>query len=87
MEASRVSDSGVTLSMSISEAVVLHELIASSEFAADLEIIELPEPVAKKVMSDVQQALVPLISTLGTREYESTITSAYRHIDPGPYRV
>ncbi len=87
MEVAQISEGVVSLSMSVSEAVVLHQLIAASEFAEDLEIIELPEPVAKKVMSDVQQALAPVIPTLGTHEYGSTVERAYELIDPGPFRV
>lgn len=75
----------VTLAMSLNEAVVVHELIAFAEWADDLEAIELSEPVAKRVMSDVQQALAPLISTLGTDRYGSTVKRAYAEIDPGPF--
>ncbi len=87
MEAAQISEGVVSLSMSVPEAVVLHELIAASEFAEDLDTIELPVPVAKKVMSDVQQALAPLIPALGTQEYGSTVEHAYELIDPGPFRV
>ena len=43
--------------MSEAEAVVLHSVIAISEFANALEEIELGHPVEQKVLSDVQQAL------------------------------
>jgi hypothetical protein len=72
--------------MSITEAVVVHQLIAYSEFADDLEVIELSEPVAQKVMSDVQQALAAWIPNLGTDDYGPTVERAYAEIDPGPYR-
>ena len=86
MEAISTGD-GVALSLTAAEAVVLHVLIASSEFSEDLEVIELPEPVDKKVMSDVQQALAPLIPQLGADRYQSTIDAAYRAVDAGPYDV
>lgn len=87
MEASVTRGGVVALSMSISEAVVLHSLIATSEFAEDLEVIDLPEPVDRKVMSDVQQALDPLIPALGTDGYGSKVKQAYEAIDPGPFDV
>ncbi len=87
MEAFLKPDGVVSLSMTIAEAVVVHQLIAYSEFAEDLEIIELPVPVAQKVMSDIQQALAPWIPTLGTDDYGSTVESAYAQIDPAPYRA
>lgn len=86
MKAAHTSE-GVALSMSVTEAVVLHELIAASEFGEDLKVIELSEPVAQKVLSDVQQALALLIPTLGSDEYGSTVARAYEDIDPGPYGV
>ena len=46
--------------MSEAEAVVLHSVIAISEFANALEEIELGHPVEQKVLSDVQQALASL---------------------------
>nr|MBS1901488.1 hypothetical protein [Actinomycetota bacterium] len=55
MRAAHTSDGVVVLSMSVAEATVLHELIALSEFAEDLEVIELPEPVAQDL--EVQQAV------------------------------
>ena len=86
MKAVQTSSNVISLSMSVSEAVVLHALIATSEFAEDLEMIELREPEAKKVMSDVQQTLAPLIPTLGTAEYGPTVDRAFAEIDPGPFR-
>jgi hypothetical protein len=71
--------------MTLTEAVVVHELIAHSEFADELAVIDLPAPQAQKVMSDVQQALAPFIPTLGTDAYGSTVENAYREIDPGPF--
>lgn len=87
MKAVHTSDGLVALSMSVAEAVVLYELIAVSEFAEDLKVIELPEPVAQKVMSDIQQSLAPLLPALGSDEYSSTVARAYEDIDPGPYGV
>lgn len=71
--------------MSHSEAVVLHEAIAFSEWGNDMREIELRRPVEQKVFSDVQQALVPLIPGLGTEEYGDTVTQAIAQIDPTPY--
>ena len=42
--------------MSQAEAVVLHEVIAFSEWSNELDAIELREPAEQKVMSDVQQS-------------------------------
>ncbi|WP_421732605.1 hypothetical protein [Cellulomonas sp.] len=84
MEANSSGD-GVTLFLTLAEAVVLHERIAFSEFSEDLEVMELPEPVDKKVMSDLQQALAPLIPRLGTDGYQATIDDAYGAIDAGRY--
>ena len=71
--------------MSLNEAVIVHELIAHSEFADDLEVIDLSVPAAQKVMSDLQQALSPCIPALGTDVYGATVETAYREVDPGPY--
>lgn len=85
MEATLRPEGVVTLSMTVAEAVIVHVLIAHAEFAEDLEVIELVEPVSKKVMSDVQQALAPCIPTLGTGAYGTTIERAYAEIDPRPF--
>jgi len=87
MRATDAPDRFVTLSMSQAEATVLHELIARAEFANDLTTIELAHPVDQKVLSDVQQALAPLIPGLGTDRYQAEINRAYLAIDPGPFRA
>ena len=48
---------------------MLHATIATAEVADDLDTVELGEPVEKKVFSDVQQALAPLVHDLGTDRY------------------
>lgn len=85
MEASTQADGTVSLVLTEAEAVVLHEAIAAAEFADDLSTVELAEPVEKKVFSDVQQALAPLVPDLGTDRYGSTVKGAYASIDPSPY--
>jgi hypothetical protein len=85
VEASRENDGTVTVRMSQSEAVVLHEAIAFSEWNNDLSDIELRQPVEQKVFSDVQQALVPHIPGLGTDDYQATIDAAYSAINPEPF--
>ncbi|WP_166139549.1 hypothetical protein [Nocardioides ochotonae] len=85
MEASRDNDGTVTVRMSYSEVVVLHEAIAFSEWGNDLREIELRQPAEQKVFSDLQQALVPLIPELGTDKYGDTVTQAIAQIDPAPY--
>ena len=85
MEAVTQPDGGVTLSISLAEAVVIHELIAFSEFSDDFGQIELRQPVDKKVMSDLQQALAPLIPGLGTVQYQQSVDRAYATVDPEPF--
>lgn len=85
MEASRQSDGTVSLLLTEAEAVVLHATIATAEFAEELDGIELGEPVEKKVFSDVQQALAPLVPDLGTDRYGVTVQGAYASINPSPY--
>ncbi|SEF12078.1 hypothetical protein [Jiangella alba] len=85
MEAVRGSDRHITLRMSEAEAVVLHEVIAFSDFAHDLEVIELDRPVEQKVLSEVQRALNPLIPGLGQDTYVAELDRAYSAIDPTPY--
>ncbi len=85
MDASKQPDGTVALSLTVAEAVVLHAAIATAEFAEDLDTVELGEPVEKKVFSDVQQALAPLIPDLGTDRYGVTVQGAYASIDPSPY--
>ncbi|MGQ4271827.1 hypothetical protein [Nocardiopsis changdeensis] len=84
MRAADAPDGSVTLSMSQAEATVLHELIAFAEFANDLTSIEPERPVEQKVLSDVQQALAPLIRGLGTEGYGAALDRAFAAIDPGP---
>jgi hypothetical protein len=71
--------------MSEAEAVVLHEVIAYSEWSNELGAIELREPVERKVVSDVQQSLGPLIPSLGTEEYRATVERALSEIDSRPF--
>ena len=85
MDASKQPDGTVALSLTVAEAVVLHAAIATAEFAEDLDTVELGEPVEKKVFSDVQQALAPLVPDLGTDHYGVTVRGAYASIDPSPY--
>lgn len=70
--------------MSEAEAVVLHEVIAFSEWSTELDEIELRNPVERKVVSDVQQSLAPLIPELGTDAYQGTVKAAYSAIDSTP---
>jgi len=85
MEARKQADGKVSLLLTEAEAVVLHAAIATAEFAEDLDIVELGEPVEKKVFSEVQQALAPLVPDLGTDRYGVTVQGAYASIDPSPY--
>ena len=85
MEASRQPDGTISLSLTEAEAVVLHAAIATAEFAENLETVELGEPVEKKVFSDVQQALAPIVPDLGTDRYGVAVRGAYASIDPSPY--
>ncbi|WP_017597524.1 hypothetical protein [Nocardiopsis lucentensis] len=87
MRATDAPDGSVTLGMSQAEAAVLHELIAFAEFAHDLTSIESERPVEQKVLSDVQQALAPLIPGLGTDDYQTVMNRAYAAIDPGPFQA
>jgi hypothetical protein len=61
MRATDTPDGSVTLGVSRAEATVLHELIAGADFAHDLTAIEPAGPVEQKVLSDIQQALAPLV--------------------------
>lgn len=83
MEASRHPDG--TVSLRLTEAVVLHATIATAEFADDLDTVELSKRVEKKIFPDVQQALAPLVPDLGTDRYGLTMQGAYASIDPSPY--
>jgi hypothetical protein len=85
MEAHQGSDGRISLHMSEAEAVVLHQVIAYSEWSNELDAIELREPVERKVVSDVQQSLDPLIPGLGTKGYQQTVTRAYSAIDSKPF--
>jgi hypothetical protein len=67
------------------EAIVLHEVIALSEWSNELEAIELREPVERKVVSDVQQSLAVLIPELGTDGYGATVREAQDSIDTRPF--
>ena len=71
--------------MSEAEAVVLHQVIASSEWSNELDAIELREPVERKTLSEVQQTLDPLIPGLGTDGYQLTVEMAYSAIDSTPF--
>lgn len=71
--------------MSQAESVVLHQVIAFSEWSNALDAIELRKPVERKVVSDVQQTLDPLIPGLGTDAYQSTVEAAYSAIDSRPF--
>jgi hypothetical protein len=81
MEALQAASGQVTLSMSVAEAIVLYELIAFAEWAEDLTVMELARPQDQKVMSDVQQALAPLVPDLGTDGYSAAVQRAYRELD------
>ena len=86
MEASSTELEGrITLTMSHSEAVVLRELVASSEFSNELIEIELRHPAGRKVSSDVQQVLAALVPGLGSARYVDTLSEAYAAIDSEPY--
>lgn len=85
MKCTRETDGTIILRLSEEEAVVLHEKIAYSEFADDLDNIELSEPVEQKVFSDIQQALAPLIPDLGTDAYGARVERAYAAIGTMPY--
>jgi len=71
--------------MAYAEAVVLHEVVAFSEWSNELTGIELREPVERKVVSDVQQSLAPLIPELGTGEYGTAVRRAQSQVDPTPF--
>lgn len=71
--------------MSHAEAVVLHEVVAFSEWSNELTEIELRQPVERKVASGVQRALAPLIPELGTDEYGDTVRRAQSQVDPTPF--
>ncbi|OIQ79532.1 hypothetical protein GALL_387220 [mine drainage metagenome] len=85
VRARREPDGGVSLRMSYAEAVVLHEVVAFSEWSNGLTEIELREPVERKVVSDVQQSLAPLIPELGTGEYGPSVRHAQSQVDPTPF--
>ncbi len=81
MEAHREPDGGVCLRLSQAEVVVLHEVIAFSEWSNELDAIELRLPVEQKIISAVQQSLAPLIPELGTENYGKAVSSARSSID------
>jgi hypothetical protein len=85
VEALRKPDGQITLTMSEAEAVVLHEVIAFSEWSNELDAIELREPTERKTLSEVQQALAPLIPGLGTDAYQRTVAAAQAAIDSSPF--
>jgi hypothetical protein len=85
VEAHREPDGQVSLRLSQAEAVVLHEVIAFSEWSNELDAIELREPVEQKVMSEVQQSLALLIPELGTETYGETVSRARALIDSRPF--
>lgn len=71
--------------MSEDEAIVLHVTIAVAEFETGLNEVDLQESVAQKVLSDLQQALAPLIPGLGTEIYQAHVDRAFGAIDPEPF--
>jgi hypothetical protein len=71
--------------MTEDEAVLLHEPVAFSEFAEDLDVIDLPASVDKEVFSDLQQALAGLVPELGLDGYSARVDRAHQAIDPGDY--
>ncbi|MEU0242259.1 hypothetical protein ABZ234_31665 [Nocardiopsis sp. NPDC006198] len=88
MRATDAPDGSVTLGMSRAEATVLHELIAFAEFAYDLSSIESARPVEQKVLSDVQQALAPLVlPELGAHGYDAVMNRARAAIDLSSFRA
>jgi len=66
-------------------AVVLHQVIALSEWSKELDVIELREPVERKTLSEVQQTLDALIPGLGTDTDQRTVAAAYSSIDSSPF--
>lgn len=85
VEAHREPGGGVSLHFSYAEAVVLHEVFAFSEWSNELTEIELQRPVERKVLSDVQQSLAPLIPELGTDKYDGAVRRAQSQIGPSPF--
>lgn len=85
VDAAQQDDGTISLRMSQAEAMVLHEVIASAEWSNELDAIELRQPVERKVVSDVQQALQRLIPALGTDAYGTRVQEAYTAIDCGPW--
>ncbi|MFL6109591.1 MAG: hypothetical protein ACJ72D_20695 [Marmoricola sp.] len=85
MKADRAPDGSVVLTLSHEETVVLHEAIAFSEWSNDLDAIEISEPVERKVISDLQQSLAPMIPELGGDGYGATLRRARSSIDPSPF--
>lgn len=76
-----LSDTGlVVLTMTMDEALIVHERIAFAEFSADLQEVELPEAVHQAVFSDVQQSLRSLIPTLGTSQYADAVRDAEQRL-------
>lgn len=85
VEAVQEADGRIALRMSQAEAVILHEVIAFSEWSNELDAIELREPVERKVLSEVQQSLAPMIPGLGTDSYHGTVETAYSAVDSSPF--
>jgi hypothetical protein len=67
--------------MSEAEAVVLHEVIAFSEWSNGFDAIELRDPSERKALSAVQQTQAPLIPGLGREAYQRTVADAHAAID------
>ncbi|WP_170226304.1 hypothetical protein [Rudaeicoccus suwonensis] len=80
VEAHQVADDQILLRMSRAEAIVLHELIASSEWSSELENLELQRPAEREIVSRIQQSLAPLISQLGTDHYGTAVDAAISEI-------
>jgi hypothetical protein len=79
-----LNDAGLmVLTMTMDEAVVIHERIASSEWSDDLLRIELPDVVHRAVFSDVQQQVRHLLPTLGTDRYGATVREAEERLSSG----
>ena len=85
VESHREPDGRISLVMSEAEAVVLHQVISISEWSNELDAIELREPVERKILSEVQQTLAPLIPGLGTDTYQRTVETAYSDIESSPF--
>jgi hypothetical protein len=74
-----------TVKLDYAEAVILHEVLAFSEWAEDLDVVLVRTPGQKEILSRLQMALQPLIRELGTDSYEETVSEAEGQVlPPGP---